>query len=92
MAPGGNPVGDFRLEICYVLQHVLQHDDLAHGAELARLLLPLAADDLALAAWLGPATAVRVCLLAPLLDLDLQRVHDAGLVGAEAGSSRPAVL
>lgn len=85
-------VGDLGLKVGHVLEHVLEDNDVAHDAELARLLLALAAEYLALVGGLGPAAAVRVGLFAPLFYLDAERIEDAGFVGAEGGALCPAVF
>lgn len=85
-------ISNLGLEVGHVLEHVLKYNDVAHDAELARLLLALAAEYLALVGGLGPAAAVGVGLFAPLFDLDAERVEDAGFVGAEGGALCPAVF
>lgn len=86
-------VFNLRSQIRHILQHVSQHDYVAHGTKPARLFLfALAADNSAFASWFGPAAAVGICFLTALLHLDAERVDDAGFVGTEAGSFGPPVF
>ena len=87
------PLGNLALQVVHVLQHVLQHNHLAHGAKLACLAFVLATTyNLGLVCRFGPATAVGVCLFPPLFHLHAEWVEDAGFARSQTGAFGPAVL